>query len=179
MAKKEAKIMAGPVLRVQRANRFVWDTQGYWHCTIVSIVAQDAPDPTRAPRFRWTVEGEGTVRPWRLHFSTGSELSGINGLDDEILTEDVAAPEEAGVQEVATPNTTLLAKICLTLQLIAIDDLEPEHLDDTLERFDLAQAIGLVVRCKIAQRNTVFLDGAMRPCNPYYVPVLDTLEREK
>ena len=36
--------MSGPALRVQRANRFVLDSAGYWHCTVASIAPQDAPD---------------------------------------------------------------------------------------------------------------------------------------
>src|SRR5262245_40776659 len=105
--------MTGPVLRVQRANRFVWDEKGYWQCTIVGIELQEAPDHTRAPRYRWSVEGEGSIRPWRLHFSTPSELLSIATLDEQIVTyETTSITDEEGALENATPSTNLLVKIC-------------------------------------------------------------------
>ena len=95
--------MTGPSLRVQRANRFVLDTQGNWHCTIASIAPQPAPDPSRPPRYRWTLEGPGTVRSWQLHFATPMELG--EALDEGLADEPGEVPE-VGAEEVASPSTT-------------------------------------------------------------------------
>src|SRR6516165_6386466 len=164
--------MTGPSLRVQRANRFILDAQGNWHCTIATIAPQPTPDPTRPPRYRWSLEGPGTVRSWQLHFATPMELGEAL---DEIATDEPEEAQEVSAEEVQAPSTNTLAKVCLVLGLVTEEDLQPVNLDDTLDRLDLSAAIGLTVTCRVAKKNTAFIDGAMRPCNPYNTPVLESM----
>ena len=171
-----AVIMTGPALRVQRANRFVFDTAKRWHATIVRIEPQPAFDASRPPRYRWTLEGAGTIRLWQLHFSTPMELG--EAIDEEMGEEPIQA-QEVSAEEIAALSTNTLAKVCLALQLVSEQDLHPENLEDTLDRLDLSAAIGLSVVCRIAQKNTAFIDGAMQRCNPYYTPILETLALDK
>jgi hypothetical protein len=161
-------------LRVQAANRPILDAAGYFHGAIVAIKPLPSTDKYKAPRFRWTVEGKGTVRTMGFHFSTPSELGEV--LDEEELEHDETSQDQEVVEEEPQSLThNALATICLALHLISVVDLEPHLIAKTIQKLDLESAIGLAVKCRLAKRSMTTVERGVERKTPYITPVIETL----
>src|SRR5262249_2251007 len=109
-------------LRVQAANRPILDPDGFFHGAIVAIKPLPSTDKYKSPRFRWTIEGKGTVRAMGFHFTTPSELAEVLSEEELEAYEDASNGEDVdtnGVDE--EPDTLIhnaLARVCLAFELV-------------------------------------------------------------
>lgn len=162
-------------LRVQAANRPELDQDGFFHGVIANIKPLPSTDKYKAPRFRWTIEGKGTVRAMGFHFTTPSELGEVYEEDElEVLHDQSEAQEEE-----SDDMRNTLATVCLALELIVEADLEPHVIAQTINQLDLEAAKGLMVRCKLAKRIMVSTEGGVERRSPYVAPVLETLTLDR
>lgn len=165
-------------LRVQAANRPEFDNDGFFHAAIVAIKPIPSTDKYKAPRYRWTIEGKGTVRTFGVHFTTPAELGNVYEEEELAVYEEMEGAETVG-DEPESPAHNALARVCLALELITEVDLDPHLIGKTIATLDLEKAIGLAVMCRLAKRTMVTNERGIERRTPYITPILETLALDK
>jgi hypothetical protein len=160
-------------LRVQAANRPILDAQGFFHGAIVAVKPVPSTDKYKAPRYRWTIEGPGTVRSMGFHFTTPSELADVLN-EAELESLEDSTEDDAGEVD-ASPAGSVLAQVCLALELVSRMDLDPHLISKTIDKLDLEQALGLAVKCRLAKRTMTVVEKGVERKTPYIAPILETL----
>ena len=165
-------------LRVQAANRPILDAEGFFHGAIAAIKPVPSTDKYKAPRFRWTIEGPGSVRVMGFHFTTTAELGDV--LEEEefgVLEE--SSDEHPESDELTPPTLSTLAQVCLKLELVTSEDLEQPHLAKTINELDLEAALGVAVKCRLAKKTMKLVEHGIERKTPYISPVIETLTLDK
>jgi hypothetical protein len=175
MARKNGGMITPPVrnnahlapLCTEQGNEPLLDADGLFKACITAVDPKPVVDPTKAPRFTWWIQGEGTIRPKTYKFTTVRSL--VND-DDTIEMEEILEEDGEGGESESPPYNDL-AKLCLALELITPEDL----LGDTLPRVNVRAAVGLAIRCALAKRNMTQTKRDKKYTIAWIEPVIDTI----